>query len=212
MLQAALEVFPEFEYIAMADDDGLVTLRCCHARPHVDCAQVLREIMINKAAPMGDMRAQQLCLTDMERHLGVVRPQFAGLFRTWSGNALINAAVDQAIREGSTAFQRINWPMADGLFNVFSREAIELDGIIPYNEEVEKTSWWMSQAITCLRVLCKYGRSDSIMITATMAPRNDQHRDYPRGLPVDLPGYIEATRDLQDPVKCPMKMNAGRHL
>jgi hypothetical protein len=95
--------------------------------------------------------------------------------------------------------------MVDGLFNVFSREAIELDGIIPYNEEVEKTSWWMSQAITCLRVLCKYGRSDSIMVTATMAPQNDQHRAYPRGLPADLPDVIQATRDLQDPVKCPMK-------
>jgi hypothetical protein len=61
MLQAALELFPDFEYIAMSDDDGLVSLRCCHARPHVDCTRVITEIMMNnQTAPLGDMRAQQL--------------------------------------------------------------------------------------------------------------------------------------------------------
>ena len=150
-------------------------------------------------------------MSNMERHIGAVRPRFAGLFKTWGmNNPLVDAVMNQAIAEGGSAYQSISWSFADAIFNVFSREAIELDGIIPYNEEVEKTSWWLSQAIVNLRLLCKYGRSESIMVTATVAPYNNQHRNYPRGLPLDLPDYLQALQDLTDPVKCPMARNAGR--
>lgn len=213
LLQVARKAFPDFEYLALADDDGLFSLRCCHALPGVPCDTLLEEFLTD-SRKLADVPAQQLCVADLERHIGVVRPHFVGLFRTWaSGNNeafLVKAAMEQASRESGSMYQSVNWPMPDAILNVFSREAIEVDNIIPYDTEIEKLSWWMSQALVNLRLLCKYGRSDSVMTSATVAPYNPFHRDYPRGLRLDHSHYVQAVLDLNDPVKCPMKLNAGR--
>jgi hypothetical protein len=211
LLQVAREAFPNFEYIAVADDDALPMLRCCRALPTVPCDTLMTEYPSILWKRKMEVPAQQLCVSDFERHLGVVRPHFAGLFAWWSNvNPLTDAVKAQATKEGGSMYQSISWSFADAIFNAFSREAIEVDNIIPYNEEVEKSSWWMSQALVNLRLLCTYGRSDSIMVTGTMAPLNLAHRDYPRGFDYGNKFYVEAMNNLKDPVKCPMKRNAGR--
>jgi hypothetical protein len=213
LLKVAQETFHDFEYIALADDDVMATLRCCRALPSVPCATLLEEFRNATLRPM-EVAAQQLCVSDFERHLGVVRPQFAGLFRTWLGNQPdVVAVMQRALDDDDSSYQRTNFPFTDAIFNVFSREAIEVDHIIPYDEEIESVSWWMSQAIVDLRLVCKYGLSDSVMSSATMAPYNSKHRPYPHGISPRIqqhPNYIQALQDLQDPVKCPMKLNAGR--
>jgi hypothetical protein len=211
LLQVAQEAFPDFEYIALADDDVLFSLRCCHALPSVPCDTLLEEFQTKQATPVA-VSAQQLCVADLERHIGVVRPHFVGLFRTWveHESPLVEAAMKQASKEGGSMYQSMNWPFPDAILNIFSREAIEVDNIIPYDTEIEKLSWWMSQAVVNLRLLCKYGRSDSVMTSAAIAPYNPLHRPYPKGLKLAHSHYAQAVLDRQDPVKCPMKLNAGR--
>ena len=214
LLRVAQELFPDYEYIALSDDDALTELRCCRALPSMPCAAVLEQfytpVQPTKRLVM-PVDAQQLCVTDFERHLGAVRPHFAGLLLLWRKRVdFIEAMFQRAIHDGGSTFQATNWAFADAIFNAFSREAIDLDKILPYDEEVEKSSWWMSQAVVNLRLLCKYGRSASLMVTTTISPYNGAHRQYPRGMREHHPHYLQAIADLKDPVKCPMQRNAGR--
>lgn len=92
-------------------------------------------------------------------------------------NVLPDSIAKRGLTNPRWAFQSVDW--FDGLFNAFSREAFFGGRLLPYTENFDSQSWWISQFVMTLHANHHY--RNRIVQCNNIKVRDLQSAQYPRG-------------------------------